>query len=322
MKSQSVRGVVARVALGLVGLALLAWIVAHVGLDAVAEVLRGALPWMPAALVLEGARISCDALASGLVLGPAWRKLGASRLLLAHVAGHGVMNVMPGGRSASEVVKAALFFGQIGASEAAALGTTNQANVLVASALFSVPCAAAAWVVTPNRTLPLAIAVHAFVLFFSGFGLRLLASSPHVEHFVKARAPRWERRLADFHASSRGTPLVAWGPVLAMALGRAVQTLQYALLAIAVGLHVDVLVALTVQGTNLVAAALGVLVPGQIGSSEGVFMLAAEALGTSPARATSVALLAHVSGLTWTAAGLLVLLFWRPPRPTDEELAR
>jgi hypothetical protein len=157
--------------------------------------------------------------------------------------------------------------------------------------------------------LVIAILIHSGVLFASGVGMRVIQTSDRIERFVQRRFPKWIEPLARFHAASRGVSLVSPGPVLTMMTGRGLQTLQ--LLAHAVGLDVDPVVALAVQGTNLVAAAVGVLVPGQIGSSEGVFMLAADALGTTEARATSVALLAHASSITWAAAGLLLLFTWR-----------
>jgi hypothetical protein len=306
----------ARVALALLGIGLLVSIVRRAGPETILALATEAAPWMPLVLVLEGARIGCDAIASRLVLGDAGKTIGAGRLMLAHVVGHGVMNVMPGGRSASEIAKGALLHADIGAGTAAALGATNQANVLISSALFSLPCAAAASMVSPDRTLVIALLIHAAVLFASGIGMRVIANSDRLERFVKKRVPKWSEALARFHASSRDVPLVSPGPVAMMMLGRGLQTLEFAVLAYAVGLHVDPIVALAVQGTNLVAAAVGVLVPGQIGSSEGVFMLAANALGTTEARATSVALLAHASAITWAAAGLALLFFWRS-RPVD-----
>ena len=75
------------------------------------------------------------------------------------------------------------------------------------------------------------------------------------------------------------------------------------------------------DGTYLVIAALGVLVPGQIGASEGGFALAAEALGTDAARAISIALLSHAVQLALVAVGFLVLVLWpgRKDEPPDEE---
>lgn len=308
-----------RVLLALVGVGLLVSVVRHVGTDVLVPLLEAALPWMPLALLLEAARIGCDAVASALALGPAWRRIGAWRMFLAHVAGHGVMNLMPGGRGAAELVKAGLFYEVLGVSEAGALGTTNQANVLIASAIFSLPCALAAWASSADPTLTLAIVLHAVVLFASGVGLRVMVESPFVERFVRRRLPRMAEGFERYQKVSRAGPRVGAGPVTWMMLGRGAQTLQYAILAHAVGITIGPVLALTVQGTNLVAAAVGVLVPGQVGSAEGVFMLAAEALGTTPARATSIALLAHASGITWTALGLAVLFFWRAPKRPDDD---
>src|SRR5690349_3424681 len=120
----------ARVALALVGIGLLVSIGVHARPDAILALVSDALPWMPLVLALDGARIGCGAAASALVLGDEARSIGAMRLMLAHVVGHGVMNVMPGGRSASEIAKGALLHREIGPGTAAALGTTNQANVL------------------------------------------------------------------------------------------------------------------------------------------------------------------------------------------------
>ena len=301
----------ARVLLALAGIAILVSAIRHAGPETILTLTLSALPWMPLVLALEGARIGCDAVSSRLVLGDAAAGIGAARLMLAHVVGHGVMNVMPGGRSASEIAKGALLHKDIGTGTAAALGTTNQANVLLSSALFSLPCALAASTVSSDWTLVLAIVIHAVVLLASGIGMRVLATSQRVEQLVTRRFPAWTMTLARFHTASRDVPLLSPAPIAMMMGGRAIQTLQYAVIAHAVGLDVDPIIALAVQGTNLVAAAIGVLVPGQIGSSEGVFMLAATALGTTEARATSVALIAHTSAIAWAIVGLVLLSVWR-----------
>jgi uncharacterized membrane protein YbhN (UPF0104 family) len=99
-----------------------------------------------------------------------------------------------------------------------------------------------------------------------------------------------------------------------MFAGRTVQTIEYALIAYAVGLHVGILEALAVQGTNLVAAAVGVFVPGQVGSAEAVFAAAAKVLDTTVARAMSIALLSHAVQLILVVAGFVLLFGWRARR--------
>jgi len=300
-----------RLALAICGIVALAGVVRHAGPATILALVDEALPWMPLVLVLEGARIGCDALATGLVLKNRAHDLGSMRIMLAHVVAHGVMNVLPGGRGAAEVAKGLLFRRDIGAATATALGAANQANVLVSAAAFSVPCAIGASLISSDRTLVFAIAIHSTVLFSTGLAVRALATSQRFAHVLGSRVRRWKAPLQRYMDASREVSRGSAGPVAAMMFGRALQTLQFAVLAQAVGLRVDVAVALAIQGADQVAAAVGVLVPAQIGMSEGVFMLAANALGTTEARATSVALLAHASSLTWAGAGMLLLFVWR-----------
>src|SRR5690606_28024062 len=93
---------------------------------------------------------------------------------------------------------------------------------------------------------------------------------------------------------------------------------HFAVLAAAVGIDPTVLGALAFQGVSLVIAALGVMIPGQLGASEGGFTFAADTLGTTEARALSVALLAHAVQLLLIVVGSLVLSLWRPPADPDE----
>lgn len=295
------------VALALVALVL---VVQAVGTDDVLALVARAAPWLPLAALLELGRIGLDAVATRLVLGPRGRAIPVHRLFLLHIVGHGVMNVMPAGRGTSEAAKAIILAGELGGEAAASVGTTNQANVLLSSALFSLPCALAAHVALGSPALTLAIVAHFVVLFAAGYGLRFLQTHPRAVDWVARTFPRWSARVHAFAEASRQTPTLAAGPIAAMALGRLLQTIEYAVLAHAVGLSVTPLAALAVQGLNLVAAAVGVMVPGQLGSAEAIFALAADALGTTPAQAVSIALLAHTVSLAFAGMGLTLLAGW------------
>lgn len=303
-------GLALRALVVVAALVALVLVVRAVGTDEVLGLVAQAAPWLPVAALLELGRIGLDALATRLVLGPRGREIAVHRLLLLHVVAHGVMNVMPAGRGTSEAAKAIILADQLGGEAAASMGTTNQANVLISSALFSLPCALAAHLALHSAGLTAAIVAHFVVLFAAGYGLRFLQTHPRAVDWVAGRSPRWSARVHAFAEASRQTPTVAVGPVAAMALGRLLQTLEYAVLAHAVGLGVTPLAALAVQGLNLVAAAVGVLVPGQLGSSEVIFALAADALGTTPAQAVSIALLAHTVSLAFAGMGLTLLAGW------------
>lgn len=315
-----------RVGLAVFGLVVIASLVHHIGVEEVGAALVRTAPVLPFAFLLDAVRIGFDALSTRWLLGERGRAIPWSTLYLGHVVGHGVMNVFPAGRSASEAVKAALFHRYLGAAEALAMGASNQANTLLSSAVFSLVCAAAAFVTLTDRALPVAMVVHFVVLFIAGAGMRIAATNAHIEAFFARRLPRVGVHLRRFAERSRETPVVAWRPVFAMAMGRLAQTLEYGLLAYAVGISVGPLEALTVQGINLIAAAVGVLMPGQLGSSEAVFAMAADALGTDRASAMTIALAAHLVALSWAILGLVLLFAWRnreatggPPAPGSSE---
>jgi hypothetical protein len=304
-------GIALRVGLAVFGLVVIGVLVERIGVEEVSAALARTAPVLPIAFLLDAVRIGCDAWSTRLLLGERGRAIPWLVLFGGHVVGHGVMNVFPAGRSASEATKAALFHRHLGAAEALAMGASNQANTLFSSAVFSLACAAAAAITMPDATLVTAIVVHFVVLFVAGVGMRLAATNRAVEAFFANRFPRVGAHLSRFAERSRETPIVAWGPVGAMVLGRLAQTIEYGLLAYAVGISMGPLEALAVQGVNFVAAAVGVLMPGQLGSSEAVFALAAGALHTDEASAMTIALAAHLCALAWAVIGLVVLFAWR-----------
>ncbi|MDQ3034025.1 MAG: flippase-like domain-containing protein [Myxococcota bacterium] len=304
----------ARIVIAIAGLAALAWTIQDAGAERILAILPAAAAWIPLAILLEAVRVGFDALSTRLVLAERGREIPFRALYFAQLAAQGVMGVSPAGRSASEIVKATLLSAWIRPQVAAAMGYTNQANVLISAGLFSLLCLAGILATSPDSTLAYATLIHFAVLVVSGVGMRVASTNPDVERLLARRFPRLAEKARLFHEASRDTPLIAPAPVLAMFAGRAVQTLQFAVLAHAVGIDVGVGGALAVQGVNLVAAATGVFVPSQVGTAELVFRLSAEALHTTPAIAVSLALLARVPQLTFIAIGLLVLLLWRSRR--------
>jgi hypothetical protein len=296
-----------RILVAIAAVLALAFVVRAVGTDEVLASVRLAAPWLPLAALLELGRIGLDAVATRSVLGPAGRGIPLVRLFVLHLMTHGIMNVMPAGRGTSEAAKAMLLADDLGTETAVSMGTTNQANVLLSSAFFSLPCALAAHLALASAPLTLAILGHFAVLFAAGFGLRVLQTHPRAVQWLAGLLPRWSARVHAFAEASRRTPTLAAWPIAAMMLGRLLQTGEYAVLAHGVGLEVSAPAAFAVQGLNLVAAAVGVLVPGQLGSAEAIFALAADALGTTPAMAVSIALLAHTVSLGFASIGLSLL---------------
>lgn len=298
-----------RALLALAGVGAVAWLVSDIGIAPLLDALVPALPWLPLAILLEVARIGTDALSSHYSLGHE-RKVPPAPMFAAHLVAYAVMGVAPAGRAASEVVKASLLARWIGGGSAAALGTANQANTLIASGTFTLASAAAAYALTGPSILTGAFLAHFALMNVSGLALRALARYERLASWIARRAPRIAGHLDAFRATSRETALVPVKPVAAMMVGRGLQAASFGVLAMGVGLSPGVLGALAVHGVYLVIAAIGVMVPGQLGASEGGFAYSAEMLGTTEARAMSIALLAHAIQLALVALGFVILALW------------
>ncbi len=319
--------IIVRVVLGLAGIGVVIWLIREVGTDEIAAVMLPALPFVPLAALFELGRIAMDTLSSHYTLGRQGARVPLRALFAAHVVAYAVMGVAPAGRSSAEAVKATLLARYLGGGSSAALGTANQANTLLSSGTFTLINAAAAYALTGFSLLTWLLVVHFVTMNLSGLALRAVARFSRLGAWIGKRFPRIASDADAFLETSRETSLVPAKPVIAMMGGRALQTGHFAVLAMAVGLSPSVLNALALHGVYLVVAALGVLIPGQIGASEGGFALAAEALDATVPQATSIALLAHIIQLALTALGFVVLVLWPAEKaerkePTSDASAR
>jgi hypothetical protein len=297
-----------RVALGVVGLAVLVAIVVHIGVGTIAETLRPALWWLPLIGALEVLRIVSETASSWLALGTLAPRVPRATLLRAHLLGHGIGNLAPAPRVVNETIKATLVAPFVGGPAAASVGFINQAATLIAVGLFSLPCGVAIFALEGASVWFWAAMVHAVVLVTCGVGMQALTRSDGPGRWLAAKIPRLAQRTAHFRDHALQTGLWARGPTAGLLASRCVQTLQYGLAAHAVGIDAGFLRAMAAEGVQLVASAVGVMVPGGIGAQDGAFTLAASLLGTNVARATSLALLMRCNQLVWLLIASAVAL--------------
>jgi hypothetical protein len=163
--------------------------------------------------------------------------------------------------------------------------------------------------------ITLALVAHAAALLALGAGIRLVMRTPRLGRWMARRLRQLARGAASFQETARESPVLAPRPTAALLAGRTIQVAQYAVLAHAAGVDVTAARALLSQGLNLISLAAGALVPGQIGVSEGAFVLSATALGTTEAKAMAIALLAHVVQVSIIPIGALAPLLWRVKKP-------
>ncbi len=302
-----------RVAFFVAGLTVLTLLVRSAGASALAAAMRSALPWLPVLLALDALRVGCDTLATYFAYGALGPKVPRGPLLRAHVIANAVTMLAPAGRTAAEATKAALLARWVGWPGATAAATLMQSLALVAGALITVPCALSAFILTGGSVLTYAIAGQGVGVLVLGLGLRVASRNQRIGRAFAKRSRKLETAADEFQKTTREGVLVPKKPLLALATGRACQIAQYAVLATAVGGLVTPTRVLLAQGVNMVGLAVGVLVPGQVGATDGAFAFSSEALAMTQAQALAVAMLVHVLQVIGIVVGTLTPLVWRLP---------
>jgi hypothetical protein len=126
-------------------------------------------------------------------------------------------------------------------------------------------------------------------------------------------------RLLASHGPSFDAALreeTPWAPAIAATtVGRAIQTLQYGVILLAVGATPGIVSAFVAQGIHLVGAGMGDFVPNQVGITEGAYVLFAPALGLEglAARAIGIALVARICQFSLAGLSLVVSSVWKAP---------
>lgn len=303
----------------LAGLGMLALLVHRAGPHELGAVLSGAAPWLPCVVLLELGRQCMDALATRYSYGAGAERVPLAVLARAQLIGTAVSSMAPAGRAAAEATKAALLTPYMGGATATAAAATSQSASLAAGGLISFPCALASYLLTGFSLFTGAMLVHGVVLVAVSAGLRACMRAKRPGAWLVRRCRRWASHAEQFQASARCGTLLPCRPTLAFLGSRVLQVGQYVVLTHAVGIDTSVVQALFSQGLYLCALAVGSLVPGQVGVTDGAFALAAGVLDTTAARAMSVALLGHLVQLIFVTAGALTPLVWRAraPRPAS-----
>lgn len=297
----------ARIALGVVGLGVVVWMIVSVGPDKVVASVGPALPWVPLICLLEMGRMAAETLAARIAFGSRASLVPLAALFRANVIGQSIANVAPAPRVVNETIKASLLAPHAGVPTVTSVGLTIQAATLTSVGLFSLPCGLAIYLRNNQPIWVWAALIHAFVLVGTGIALRAMTVSRRFSSWLAKRFPRWAPGASMFSDHASETGLWAAGPTLALMGNRACQMGQIAVAAHAVGVDVDVLSALAAEGVNLIAAAVGVMVPGGFGTTDGAFTLAADLLRATALQATSMALLLRCAQIVWLAVGSAIL---------------
>jgi len=304
-----------RALLALVGLALIAYLVERAGPARVARVIGEAWRWLPVILALELVQLVSDFVSLRSILREGWRQVPASTWVRSSALAYALMILVPAGRAAGEVARATFIARHVGAPRAAAASTQLQAAYLAANGLMSA-AACAAVASRFGMSAPLALLLAANVAFQAAIATSLIAILRH------GRLGRWlDRQRRRFVPGAVESPpldpearrRLPWGALGASTFARTAQLVQYGVILHAVGGVVTTRNAFIAHGIHLVGATLGDLLPNQLGVVDGTYLAFAPALGfgDTPARALSIAFVAHIAQLILAAACVAVVVVTR-----------
>jgi len=296
------RGWLGRLLLATVGLALVAYLVRGAGPDRVACVLLQVGPWLPAIFALEMAQILSDVLALRSLLPAERSHIPLATWVRSSAVAYGMMILLPAGRAAGEVARATLLAKHVGAPQATIASTRLQASYLIANAAASAgACIAVASNAGLRSLLVALLAANATIIAIAALALIGALSNARIWRWLETLRRRLMHEEAQGQVGDiRGDGRLGWRAILACCCGRAAQLVQYGVILAAIGGARTIEGALTAHGIHLVGASLGDLLPNQLGVVDGAYRAFAPALGlgAAPARALSIAFVAHAVQLS------------------------
>jgi hypothetical protein len=302
----------------LVGLGALTLLIRSIGLGPLLAALRASARWLPFLIALEAGRVMLEVVAT-LSLSPRLRRRASlSQLARIHVIGYAVSAIMPAGRAAGEAVKAAMFSRFVGGPEAAAIGTGNQSAAMIGGALAGVPVALVAFLLTGLSPLTLALVVFMLVSLVVVAAFQIACRRRDVGGALIRRFTHLEQATADFEAALQKIPLVPVTATACTLASRALFTIELAMLLYGASGHAGFGRTILALGVSLVGGAIGDMVPGQLGASDGAFALAAPLLGITAAGGVAMTMTLHVVQILWGLFGWTVPWWWKAgPTPAS-----
>jgi hypothetical protein len=317
------RATLARVVMAIVGLALVTLLVRSAGPSKVAHVLADAAPWLPLVYLLEVAQLATDVIGLRWLLRTA-RPVPAVTWLRSSAAAYGMMILLPAGRVAGEVTRGALLSQHVGAPWAATAAAQLQASYLFANGVLSgAACIAIATWAGPTSPLVFLLAGNALLMWTLSGSILAVLRGERAGRFIERVRHRFAKSVAPSPPlEPEARRLLPWRAVLSCVASRSAQVVQYGVLVAAVGGVASVRNAFIAHGIHLVGSTLGDVLPNQLGVVDGAYRAFASTigLGDAPARALSIAFLAHTVQLTCAAGCILVVALARRAAPLPGEL--
>jgi hypothetical protein len=316
------RQLLARLLPAVVGLTVIGFLVRSAGPARVLQVLAGASSWLPLVFALEVLQLASDVVGLRWLLRRA-APVPAGTWVRSSAASYAMMILLPAGRATGEVTRGALLARYVGAPWAATAAAQLQASYLFANGVLSLAaCIAIASLLGSRSILVYFLAFNTCLMWILSAVLLALLRGEGAGRFIERIRKRFVRGVATAAPLEPGARrILPWRSALTSIFSRSAQVVQYGVLVAAVGGAASVRNAFIAHGIHLVGATAGDVLPNQLGAVDAAYRGFAGVIGfaDAPARALSIAFLAHVVQLSCAAACIVVASIIRHRAPVPSE---
>ncbi len=306
-----------------IGFAALFLLVHHSDPKEVLEAILHAPLLFPVVVALQAFVVGLESWAVLLLYGERRHAIPFREVWRSSMFSFAVVVVFPFGRAVGEAARATMVAKYVGSPLAAAAAGQIQAATLFGNAIISIPCLFAVYALVGVGWLFWAIVGHLVLSAGLATGLVLAGRYAGLVKRLGRFFPGGEEWGSQVDQHLRTDPRHLIAPAMMVLLSRLVDTCQRAALLAAVGGAWGPAHSLASEGINLVAAAAGDAIPGQVGILEAGYSMAAGVLGVDKGAAVAMGLLFHLAVAVWVGFGFLAALLIAPakdPVPAETTL--
>lgn len=312
----------ARTALLVLGVALLAFAIHRTGPRVILNAAREALPFLPAIMFFNVAFYSFEALAQRQMLGASASQVPKSAIVRAMLSAFVTSLLFPLGRAGAEVVRTGVLAPYVGAPRSSAASAAFQIPAMFGiGVLGSSVFAASASELGFFHPLTIAVLVHTLISVGFGAFLLILSRNVGLGSALLRRFPKFQASALAFDQALRSRPSDYLIGSVYCVLARMAEVGQYTVVLAALSVPLAFPRVLLANGIHVVSATAGEFIPGQLGTVESAYMYFAPVLGLAhnSGRAVSIALLVRIAQYVEAVLALVVLQLW--PRPREARVA-
>lgn len=303
---------IGRAVLLVLGVSAVFGMVSQVGYAPILSAISRTAVWLPLILALDFIWVAFEGCALLTIFGEARKRITWRSWVYVTMVHYTAFMLLPMGRAAAEVTRAALLKKQLDRDLVAVGAALMQSLTMVSNGVICLAAAVFLRTLGHSGVLLAAVSTTAAMMSVLGIASYLVLRHVKVGGVLGRRFSRFAEAGPGFDHKLRETARRHWAALAVCVLGRVLQTAQYGVIVLAATGDLSLSSAWIAEGIQMTARTAGDFIPNQVGVTEGAFVYFRAALGLddAPALAMSVALVARLSNLSVAGLCAVVSQLW------------